>query len=349
MQTLNVMMVGPRGVGKSSLLAAMYDKLQPEFNNTGCRLTPVSTTGAQLAERLGQLKMLGDEFRPSGGLAGDAKVRDYEFEIGPVKGKPSLQLIFSDVPGRYYNTDADASESKEVDSRLTQAVASVIAIDAPALMEDRGKYHEAINRPGQIRDLYSRVLSCAEGSRFVILAPVRCEAYLAERSGKSRATELLERVREGYKDLLGVLQQDEFRDRIAVVITPVQTVGCLRFSRFEMVHGRPEAVFRKINHESAYNPIDCEQPLRYILRYLLDLHTAHIQQNKGIFDWLLPDFVKDFLRSLPLPEFFNDALAKLLTDDRHLQDAIIKISGGLKRNSGGFAIVQGGNFFAPRS
>ena len=349
MQTLKVMMVGPRGVGKSSLLAAMYERLQPEFIGTGCRLTPESTTGAKLAERLGQLKILGEEFPPTGGRTGDTKVIDYEFDIGPVKGKPSLQMIFSDVPGRYYSADADASESKEVDNRLTQAVASVIAIDTPALMEEHGKYHETINLPGQIRDLYQRVLSGAEDSRFVILAPVRCEAYLAMKQGKSRAKELLDKVKKGYEALLDVLQQNEFRDRVAVVITPVQTVGCLRFSRFEMTKAGPEAVFRKFTHESVYKPVDCEQPLRYILRYLLDLHTAHIQQNGGVLDWLLPDFVKKFLRSLPLPDFFNDALAKLFSDDRHLQDAINKVSQGLKRDGDGFAIVQGGNFFAPRS
>ena len=349
MQTLNVMMVGPRGVGKSSLIAAMYERLQPEFNNTGCRLVPVTTTGAKLAERLGQLKALGDEYMPTGGRDGDAKVLDYEFEIGPVKGNPSLKLTFNDVPGRYYSSEADPNDLKLVDEHLAQAAASVIAIDTPALIEERGKYHESINRPGQIRDLYQRVLSATNGSRFVILAPVRCEAYLAEKRGQSRAKELLDCVQKGYEGLLGILKQSEFRDRIAVVVTPVQTVGCLRFSRFNTTSGRPEAIFRKFTHEATYKPVDCEQPLRYILRYLLDLHTAHVQQNKGIWDRLVPDFVKEFLRSLPLPDFFSDALAKAFTDDKHLQNVINSISRGLKREGGGFSIVQGGNFFAPRS
>lgn len=352
MQTLNVMMVGPRGVGKSSLLAAMYERLQPEFNDTGCRLAPVSTTGAQLAQRLGELKTLGDEFRSTGGLAGDANVRDYEFEIGPVRGKPSLNLNFSDVPGRYYAADAARSETETVDEHLTRAVASVVAIDAPALMEEGGKYHDAINRPGQVRDLYQRVLSSADETRLVILAPVRCEAYLAVKQGKSRASELLAQVRKGYEGLLAVLRQKEFRDRVAVVITPVQTVGCVRFSRFETDSGHPVAVFRKFTHDAAYAPSDCEQPLRYILRYLLDLHAAYYAQNDGgLLDWL-PDFVKDIakdlLRGLPLPDFFTDALVQVFADNRHLQAAINKISRDLKRDGGGFAIVQGSAFFTPR-
>jgi hypothetical protein len=104
-----------------------------------------------------------------------------------------------------------------------------------------------------------------------------------------------------------------------VIITPVQTVGTVVFSRIEMLDGKPLFIFRKTSHDAQYNPQDSEQPLRYLLRFLLRLHLD--RRNLGLFN-----FIRDWLGL-----------------DNHLKDAVREFAKGCK-NTGAFAVLQGQNW-----
>jgi hypothetical protein len=81
--------------------------------------------------------------------------------------------------------------------------------------------------------------------------------------------------------------------------------------------GTPRFVFHKRNQDDCYDPRDCEQPLRYLFRFLLKLHFNERGQNWGTFrfihDWFL---------------------------DQHLKKAVMIFAEGCKF-SGGFEVVQG--------
>ena len=81
-QELKIAMLGPRGVGKTSLLTAMYEQFEDTIGQTDLQLTPDEESNAILQERLGELKGLLDDFEATGGLEGDSEPRSFIFNLG---------------------------------------------------------------------------------------------------------------------------------------------------------------------------------------------------------------------------------------------------------------------------
>jgi hypothetical protein len=318
MHELKVTMLGSTGVGKTSLLTAMYEQFASNIGRTDLQLTPDDESSAILQERLIELKTLLDDFEARGGVQATegepTDIRSFIFGLGRKGKPPSLQLNFRDYPGGYHLAKATPEKRQFVKDLLADCVAVLIAIDAPALMEARGKWNELINRPQQITDLFRTAYQNIDSPRLVIFAPVRCEKYmLTEKSSQ----ELVQRIKEEYRGLFDLFSSGTLLPNVVAVITPVQTVGSVVFSRIEMKDEAPHFRFRKIGHDALYSPKDSEQPLRYLLRFLLKLHLAN-NRTWGFFNFLRDVF------SIDTP-FVN---------------AIRDLSIGCKSNAG-FAILQG--------
>ncbi len=319
MHELKITMLGPTGVGKTSLLTAMYEQFANNIGEVDLQLTPDDESSATLQERLIDLKSLLDDFEAKGGVKSTEgepnDLRSFRFGLGRRGKQPSLQLHFQDYPGGYHLATASPERKQFVKTLLTECVAVLITIDAPALMEVRGRWNEKFNRPQQITDLFKTAYQDLDSPRLVIFAPVRCEKYI--KGGAS--LDLVQRIKEEYKGLFDFLTSKEVESNVAVVITPVQTVGSVVFSRIEMNDGEPKFKFRKIGHDAKYSPEDSEQPLRYLLRFLLKLHLNN--RNWGFFN-----FLRDWFSM-----------------DTHLVEAIRKLSKGCK-TSGGFVVLQGDSY-----
>jgi hypothetical protein len=329
MQELKITMLGSRGVGKTSLLTAMYDQFANNIGKTDLLLTPDEESSGILQERLIELKNLLDDFESVGGSAGIGATTgdpvNFIFGLGRKGKSPSLQLNFRDYSGEYHldkkevPLDQKQVRREFVKNLLTECVAVLVAIDAPALMEKNGKYHDRINRPQQIRNLFEAGYQDLDSPRLVIFAPVRCEKYM---QNEKSALELIARIKEEYKGLLDLFGSELLAPYVSAVITPVQTVGSVVFSRIEIREDSPHFMFRKVSHDAKYSPKDSEQPLRYLLRFLLKLHLSN-NRNWGFFNFLRDIFGMD------------DALV----------NAIRELSQGCKSN-GGFAILQGNAWFS---
>ncbi|KYC36116.1 hypothetical protein WA1_40980 [Scytonema hofmannii PCC 7110] len=317
MDELKITMLGPSGVGKTTLLTALYEQFENTIGKTDLQLTPDEESSAILQERLMELKSLLNDFEPRGGVSGTEgepeHLRSFVFGLGKKGKKPSLELHFQDYPGGYHAAKATPEKKQFVKKMLTECVAVLIAIDAPALMEQKGKWHEQINRVQQMTDLFKTAYQELESPRLVIFAPVKCEKYLKD---EKTAQELLIRIKEGYAKLIDLFNSAVLLPKVAVVVTPVQTVGSVVFSRVEIDSNIPHFLFRKTSHDAAYSPTDSEQPLRYLLRFLLKLHldTRH---------WGVFNFLRD-----------------LLGRDYYLKEAIRQFASECKA-SHGFAILQG--------
>lgn len=318
MHELKITMLGSTGVGKTSLLTAMYEQFANNIGKTDLQLTPDDESSAILQERLIELKSLLDDFEARGGVRGDAgepeNLRSFVFGLGRRGKPPSLQLRFRDYPGGYHLPKATPNERQFIKDLLEECVAVLIAIDAPALMELKGKWNELMNRPQQITDIFKTAYQDLDSPRLVIFAPVRCEKYMQT---EKSTLELIKRIKEEYKSLLDLFASEELRSNIVAVITPVQTVGSVVFSRIETKDGFPHFRFRKIEYDARYNPKDSEQPLRYLLRFLLKLHLIN-HRNWGFFN-----FIRDVFKM-----------------DDHLVNAIRELSVGCK-STGGFVVLQG--------
>ena len=262
--TLKITMLGPTAVGKTSLLAAMYDRFENSSKNL--QLKPQDQTYNNLRRRLDELKkdLVGDSIKVRGGVASDNQPRSYIFDFGETGASPALSLHFQDYPGEYINNDKPEQINK-VKNFIRESVAIIIPIDAAALIEENGKHHEV----EKINNLCKDFCIDLKSPKLVILAPVKCEKYL------DNPRYLINKVRDGYSTLLNKLSGDKLVDKVAVVITPVATVGAVVFSRVEYEDNEPTFIFRKLNPTDQYEPKYSEQPIRYLLKFLINLHIKN--------------------------------------------------------------------------
>lgn len=314
-QTIKITMLGSSGVGKTSLLAAIYDQFDKIIGQTNLELIPDGDTRNQLDKRLKDLKSLaGNSIRVRGGIQQDIIPRNFSFDLGRTGVSPSIQLHFQDYPGEYIGADPKPEELKSVESFIRESAAVLLAIDTPAIIEMDGKWHEYINKPEIVYNLFKAAYRNLDSPRLVILAPVKCEKYLQKYRGD---TELLTCVKDKYARLLDFFSADTLLPNVAVVVTPVQTVGSVIFSRIEIKDGEPYFYFRKPDPDEPYQPRDSEQPLRYLLRFLLRLYLEK--------------------RRVPI----LDPILSFLGRDAALKEAVREFSNNCKNNIDGFSVLQG--------
>lgn len=320
MQELQVTMLGARGVGKTTLLTAIYEQFEKNIGSTNLELTPNEESAAKLQDCLIKLKSTLDHKSTvdvKQKLKGDNSIRSFLFGLGKKGKKPSLQIRFQDYPGGYHESSTSSEDKNRVKELLGNSVAVLIAIDAPALMEEKGKLHEQINRPQQITSFFKSAYQELNSPRLVIFAPVKCEKYLKD---ENSAQELLNKVKEGYSGLINYFDSEEVTPWMVSVVTPVQTLGNVVFSRIEYRdegdQKYPCFYFRKVRPDAQYDPKDSEQPLRYLLRFILRLHLEQ--------------------RKIPLFNFLRD----LFNADKHLKIAIEQFARECK-SSGQFTILKG--------
>lgn len=315
MHTLEITMLGPTGVGKTSLMAAMYDQFAQNIGKTDLQLTPDEESEGRLLARLSELKSLTDSFKTTNSVSTGQIEQDFTFTLGLQGERPSLRLKFWDYPGMFHGQDSDSRKKEFIRERLSNAVGVLVAIHSPALMERNG-CNEVMNNPKKITNLFRSNYENLDSPRLVILAPVLCERYM--QNPTSRAN-LLARVKEEYQELLDFLASSQLQSQVSVVITPVQTVGSVIFSRLEKPEGqaRPSFFYRKTGHTAPYAPQDTEQPLRYLLRFVLKLHLAERKSPKLNF-------------------------SQLFQSNEHLEESLEKFVKGCK-DSGGFQVIQGHN------
>jgi Double-GTPase 2 len=282
LQELNIIMVAPRGVGKTSLLAAMHEEFDNTFSSAG--LTTWTTDGRtldaieeckrQLRNMDYRLQRMVDPTPPKLDPWDD---EGFVFEVGSGSRK-FMRIRFTDPSGEYFKSAASSTQKEYIREQLNECDAMIIPIDATALMEKKtgrtsttelGLWHEEKNDPARITKLLKEAYAGLNRPRLVILAPLRCEAYM--KTDKD-ANELLEHVKMGYRELLDFFRQDEQYRNLAIVVAPVQTIGHIAFSHAEStIEGFTRFFYNKVPLDAPYAPKDGDQPLRYVLRFLLSV------------------------------------------------------------------------------
>jgi hypothetical protein len=314
MKELNFTILGLRGVGKTTLLTSMYEQTVDCLKGTGVSFHADLATSTAMKKYRDQLQRLADETKVMvkyGGIAGTGDLKEYIFELSRDSKPADMKVRFTDFPGGWL---LDERKSQNVVQLCADSHVILIPIDAPPLMELKGRFHNQINDPSHIRSILNEVRKHdGDRSRLIIFAPIRCEKYVNERESIKN---LVKRVHDEYEAIINELKSDSH----AIVITPVQTVGCLRFSSFGKQEEGVEELqinFRKARAGAKYSPKDCDQPMRYLLRFLL--RASDQETKKKWFHWLT----------------FG------LFTDSSIREAIETIADGCKDGADGFQIVHG--------
>lgn len=270
---VTIAMVGARGVGKTSLLASMGNAIAEITRQTHFSFgpNPAGDTQRIMNDRLLELKQLsrGASLNVApGGIAGSVVKQEYEFEIrsslGDVFDELVLPLNFIDFPGGWFR--GEDGMGGEVQSTLKQADASVIAIDAPAMMAGRDK-DDLINRPEDIVSLYNEIKIGLESKKSrdedhtVILVLIRADEFLH----KGRLEEMYQKVAERYRKLIDLLHSRH----INVFCTAVETIGNVEFSFYNRgSDGSPKPEFVRLTTKE-FSPNNCDVPLRLVAAHSL--------------------------------------------------------------------------------
>lgn len=294
-------MLGSSGVGKTSLMAAIYERSNIVLQNTQLEFIASSDTKPRLEACLQELKDLSNKnhFRTNGGVSGTQDPALFLFNLGKRgSNKSSIDFTFQDFPGGYHN-----HRTEYLKKSLMECNAVLIAIDATAMMEEKGKWHEEINRTQQMLELFEQTYQQLDLPKLIMLVPIKCETYMTDLKSQDN---LSQTIAERYQNLIKFFRSPSLSGKVNVVITPVETVGTVVFGRIQEVQGEPQFFYCKRNSSlDDYNPQGGEEVLRHLLRFLL---ASHIEQKKLLFgfNWIYNLLNRD--------TEFHDAIKKLTVE-----------------------------------
>lgn len=293
---MKVCMLGARGVGKTSVITSMYNSQKEAVKGTGLFLVADSDTEKILDNKREDLIRIFDgihkekELVAESGIPGDASESVFEFTYGMNSEKVNIDLEIRDYPGEYLR-----DEPETVAGFVREASAIMIAIDTPCLMEENGKYHLAKNRIDLVSKFLMNYLDNTE-EKMILLVPLKCEKYYRE----GRIDEVTATVKKQYDGLIQYLCDKEnmhgFKKKICCAITPIQTLGDVAFDSFarnEMTGDIKEITTKdgmKLPAEiryhytasnAKYSPINCVQPLYYLLAFVSKQYEKARQEEKN--------------------------------------------------------------------
>ncbi len=271
-----MIMVGPDGVGKTTLLATMYHELSCIKNESSFELAASRDTHHDLQEAYNKLSTITAQptFTPTGPLLkGTAGIVERQFEIW-FNGNKELELVFCDIAGGLIRAEKGHPDMDEFKNKLEESVVIVNVIDGSALVEGDELLFLRKNEPVQIHDLLRSPLINRK-NRLILFVITKCEAWLKNEKGRKRLEAAFETQ---YQIVLKLIEGFE---NVVAVLIPVKTLGCVEFTRIETKGDEKEIIYvRKPN--LLFQPVDTDQPLRYAIAFALAQHN----KNRTVWDKL---------------------------------------------------------------
>lgn len=317
---INVCMMGPRSVGKTTIMTSIFYEMSEGLSDTKLYMT--FTNPAENGKMGGfyqSLKRAVEKQNPSE-LPASYSEEQFCFNIGLKGGKPSVKLMVQDYPGEYLDTKPDKVREFVQKSQIV-----LVAIDTPYLMETDQECNEKRNQIELVTKYLTDNVDAIK-NKLVLLVPLKCERYAHD----GRIDEVSERVSDAY----GGLRDSFVKNNIACIITPIQTLGGIELDKMvdnpDALDGVPmKAVYRPYAAVPRYAPLFCRQPFYYLLAYTA-CHTEWQQTNNSgsFFDRLLTSLGaylkkdKDFyseIRKMQTKLFYNEKGFKTITTNTILR------------------------------
>lgn len=284
---MKVCMMGPKAVGKTTILTAVFNETQQSIAETKLNLLALGDTNSNLLDRQRMLKAMFrnktevvdsaqnrdvKKNRPGGGIEASSYETQFDFTFGFLGKDPIVDLMIKDFPGEMV-----VNQSDNVVSFIKDSHAVFVAIDTPHLMENNGEFNEVKNKPEVIIQLFVEALQEHDDEKLVVLIPLKCEKYFHEK----RMNEVVAKVEDKYSSLISLFKGD---NKICCTIAPILTLGDVEFDDFTYDGGNvrlapdkcPENVLYKYVGECKYSPLFCSQPLYALLSFV----AAQYKRNK---------------------------------------------------------------------
>ncbi|MBF0226885.1 MAG: hypothetical protein HQK76_15670 [Desulfobacterales bacterium] len=272
-ENFTIMMMGPEAVGKTTLLATMYKELTKmrqygfEFmadNDTGLKLDRAYQTLSTIIEQpsFTSIKPL---------LAGSQGIIGHKFEIS-FKNKEELDINFFDIAGGLISASNDNPDFATFKEKLKNSSVIFNVIDGAALIEGDDIFSETVNKPTRIRDLLMPSLREDNRNHLILFVVNKCEKWLKDERERLKLERAFEKR---YASVLNLIKE---KSNVTGVLMPVQTLGCVEFSRMEGKGEETKAIFiRRAN--LPFEPKFIDQPLRYAVAFVLSEYRKNKKKN----------------------------------------------------------------------
>ena len=258
---LRISMMGARGVGKTSVLTSIFKESQETIAGSSIFWKADNDTAGKL-NALKLALMNAFETRNPSNLPASSVQSEYRFKVG-MDGKEKVEIRIKDFPGEYLVGNED--NQKAVSSFIDESQVIVVAIDTPYLMEEGGRYNEQKN---EVQTIFRFLKENPElfKNKLIMLVPLKCAKYFHNNT--------IHQVSDKVAELYAPLREYFKANNIASVITPIQTLGDIDFTRMTTnpyageVEKLAEYEFR--GEHPKYAPLYCAQPFYYLLTYSIN-------------------------------------------------------------------------------
>lgn len=318
---IKVTMMGPRAVGKTSIMASIFSEARENIAGTEIYFRAVDDTIKDLSDKKSELKYVitkqldFSETPNTGAIAASPIPTVFKFEMGMKGRTKTLNVVITDFPGEYIQTDKDKVSKYVMESNVI-----MVAIDTPFLMEEDGAYNEEKNKVSEVTAFF-RGHPEELKNKLVLLVPLKSELYFHN----GTIDKVSEKVESVYSELIKICKENGN----AVAVTPIQTLGGVEFDKFVDNTGpaliSKLAKYRFYGNPPKYAPVFCVQPLYYVMGYLANYYEWSKAQPKGFFGRL------------------SDSLASVLKNDDEFFHQIKQMSLKANVDKNGYRIILTNN------
>jgi hypothetical protein len=255
MPAFKVAMLGPSGVGKTSIVVSVLDDAPRALAHHPVLLRARDEpTQRRLQIRRDQLYggVAAHAFR-SDALKGDENATHYQLELRVQDSDVRIDIDLLDYPGGWTipaenGADAHRRHWEEVQQFIANADMVLIPVDAVLLMEARTASQRTavidIHSIAAVEDVVEQWAAARQGTDrtpLLVIAPIKTESYLADNGGvRDQHRELQAAVTHVYD---GVLRRFLGRAPAGEALyCPVDTLGCVELTRLDW-HPRGDGKF----------------------------------------------------------------------------------------------------------
>lgn len=290
---IQVMMLGARRVGKTSVLASMVNQFNEVTGKTNLVLTK-ENGGKEVDDALNNMKRYFIhnpacyEPAPNMDTDGTSGFNYFDLKLGIYgkKERGTRKIRFKDCAGEWIT---NYTNGEQIAAEVEKSDVIIIAIDSVLLMEENGKYNHQ-NGVEAVTNFIKDNLNPdnnVNDHKMILFVPLKCERYYWQNFDKEgiyyrrRMKELTEAIKKSYADLFVFFAKQGNKNHFDVAILPILTIGGIEFYEFEAEPDKKDILTGEIKYvycapseekegsgaSPEFKPMYCEQPLIYTLLF----------------------------------------------------------------------------------
>jgi GTPase SAR1 family protein len=247
-EPFKVALVGPSGVGKTTLVTAILSETEDLLSNTKVTVVTEEKTASRVRAQKKELysAIAAGEFNAEA-LRNTQEMSVYDLML-QADGEFGLEVPFSvlDYPGGWLDPELRTEMARRLwplcEAYIRESVMLLLPIDSALLMEAVNKAQlAAVPDLLGIVDVETVAVKWARARAshpdepaVVVLAPLKCEKYFEDNGGSGHEADDLERrVAEIYGEVLRKIRKQTPGRDVRVVYAPIDTYGCVQLMEHE--------------------------------------------------------------------------------------------------------------------